>query len=94
MNNALDKNAKLDVNISHLLATDEELEKLKELIIKRLGLNETSPKIIFESSNAKGNFYEVTFKILKPKSSDREVIKECLYSLNLVGWDIRGTYVP
>ncbi|MGV2872039.1 hypothetical protein [Colwellia sp. E150_009] len=74
MSNALDENAKLDVNISNLLATEAELEKLKELIVNDLGNNTTSFEVTFESSNHKGDFYEISFTILKPKSSHRKMI--------------------
>ncbi|MFT5815816.1 MAG: hypothetical protein ACI9VT_003592 [Psychroserpens sp.] len=93
MNNALDENAKLDVNISHLLATEVELEKLKELILKGLGINTTLPKVSCEDSNIKGDFYEVNFTIIKPKSYHKEMIREWLYSLSLVEWQINATYV-
>ena len=93
MNKTLDENAKLDVNISHLLATEVELTKLKELIIKDLGVNTTLPKVSCEGSNIKGDFYEVSFTIIKPKSTHKKMIKEWLYSLSLVGWQINATYV-
>lgn len=93
MNNALDENAKLDVDISNLLATEEELDKLKELIVKKLGVNTTPPKVTFDRSNVKGDFYEVSFTVLKPKSFNVDIIQEWLYSLTLVGWHIDATFV-
>jgi len=93
MNNALDENAKLNVDISNLLATEEELEKLKELIVKKLGVNTTSPTVTFERSNGKGDFYEVNFTIPNPKSFKVDILKEWLHSLTLVGWHVNATFV-
>lgn len=93
MNNALDENAKLKVTIFNLLATKEQLEILQELIVANLGVNTTSPEITFDHANTNGNFYEVNFTILKPKSFNVNVLTEWLHSLTLVGWSVDATFV-
>ncbi|WP_064435753.1 hypothetical protein [Pseudoalteromonas neustonica] len=93
MNNALDGKAKLDVNIYNIQANEEELEELKGLIVKNYRANTTSPEVSFEKSDVRGDFYEISFTILKPKSSDRKIIRELLNSLTLVGCHIDATYV-
>lgn len=93
MNNALDENAKLKVDISNLLATKEKLEKLQELIVEKLGVNTTSPEVTFDRSNKKGDFYDVNFTILKPKSFKVDILTEWLHSLTLVGWHVNTTFV-
>jgi hypothetical protein len=63
------------------------------LIVEKLGVNTTSPKVTFDRSNKKGDFYDVSFTILNPKSFKLDILKEWLHSLTLVGWDINATSV-
>lgn len=63
------------------------------MIVEKLGVNTTSPKVTFDHSNKKGDFYDVSFTILNPKSFKPDILKEWLHSLTLVGWDFNATYV-
>jgi hypothetical protein len=93
MNKILDENAKLKVEISNLLATKEELEKLQELIVEKLGVNTTFPEITFDRSDVKGSFYDVSFTVLQPKLFKVDVLTEWLHSLILVGWRVNATFI-
>lgn len=93
MNNELDENAQLDVEISNVRATDEELEKLKDLIFTGLGNNATSLKVTVVSNDAKGCRYELTFRVLNPRHFKPSTVQDWLYSVALVGWNINTTFV-
>lgn len=93
MNDPLDGNEKLDVNISHLYATDEQLEKLENLIVEGLGSNGTPPNITFVGMDEKGARYEVKFKVFNIKNFKLDIVKNWLHSATLVGWNMRGTLV-
>lgn len=93
MNNELDEHAQLNVEISNLRATDEELEKLKHLIVTGLGKNATPPKITAVSNDAKGICYELTFRVLNPKNFEQSTVQNWLYAVTLVGWTLKATFV-
>jgi hypothetical protein len=92
-NNELDEHAQLDVEISNLRATDEELEKLKHLIVTGLGKNATPPKITAVSNDAQGSRYELTFRVLNPKHFELSIVQNWLYISALVGWSLNATFV-
>ncbi|MFE8072597.1 hypothetical protein QQM79_16175 [Marinobacteraceae bacterium S3BR75-40.1] len=94
MNNEIDENAKLDVEISNLRATEDEVEKLKAMITEKFDRKITNPAITLDRVDSKGApVYEVNFKVLDPKNFKIETIQEFLYSLSLVGWRVEGTFV-
>lgn len=93
MNNELDKHDQLDVEISNLRATEEELEKLKNLIVTGLGKNATPLKIMAVSNDVKGSRYQVTFRVLDPKHFNISTVQDWLYEATLVGWAINATFV-
>lgn len=93
MNNELDAHAQLDVEISNLRATDEELEKLKDLIVTGLGNNATSLKVTAVSNDAKGSRYELTFRVLNPRHFKLSTVQDWLYAATLVGWNLNATFV-
>jgi hypothetical protein len=94
MNNILDGNAQLDVEISNLRATDEELETLKGYIVRGLGKNCTPPIINTDGIDTKGPRYIVTFKVLDPRNFKIDTVKDWLHAAILVGWRLEATFVP
>jgi hypothetical protein len=94
MKNIIDDNANIDVVISSLRATEDEIKKLEYLLIKKIGAISTPPKASMERMDRKGTVYQVTFKVTEPKHFTLEVVQEILESLTLVGWNINGTFVP
>lgn len=93
MNNVLDEHAQLDVEISNLRATDEELGKLKALIVTGLGNNATSLKVTAISNDIKGSRYELTFRVLNPRHFKLSTVQDWLYAAGLVGWNLNATFV-
>jgi len=93
MNNELDEHAQLDVEITNLRATDEELEKLKYIIVTGLGKNATPLKITAVSNDAKGSRYEVTFRVLNPRHFNLSIVQDWLHAATLVGWSLNATFV-
>lgn len=93
MNNALDEHAQLDVEISNLRATDEELENLKALIVKCLGNNATSLKVTAISNDTKVIRYELTFRVLNPRHFKLPTVQDWLYAAGLFGWNLNATFV-
>lgn len=93
MNNEIDENTQLDVEISNLRATDEELKKLKNLISTGLGKNSTPLRITVISNDAKGNRYEITFRVLNPKHFKISTVQDWLYAATLVGWNLNAAVV-
>lgn len=93
MNNELDEHAQLDVEISNLRATDEELEKLKCLIVTGLGKNATPLKITAASHDSKGSRYEITFRVLNPRNFNPSTVQDWLHAVALVGWSLNATFV-
>ena len=93
MNNELDEHAQLDVAISNLRATDEELKKLKDLISTGLGINATPLRITAVSNDAKDSRYEVTFRVLEPKHFNLSTVQDWLYAATLVDWSLNATFV-
>lgn len=93
MNNELDEHAQLEVEISNLRATDEELERLRHLIVTGLGKNATPLKIAAVSNDAKGSRYEVTFRVLNPRHFNLSTVKDWLHAATLVGWSVNATFV-
>lgn len=94
MNHPIDENAQLDVEISNLRASDEELAVLKKLLERGLEAKATAPIIRSVGSDAKGKRYEVTFKVLEPRHFSMDAVKDWLHSATLVGWRIEATVVP
>jgi hypothetical protein len=93
MNKPLDENAKLDITVSNIMATNEEIEEFKKTITTRLKDNCTLPVSVFKRVSSKGNIYEVTFTVLKPKHFNLDLIGHFLHTLKIVGFRIEGTYV-
>ncbi len=93
MKNELDEHAQLDVEITNLRATNEELEKLKHLIVAGLGKNATPLKITAVSNDAKGSRYEVTFRVFNPRHFNLSTVQDWLYAVALVGWSLNATFV-
>ena len=93
MNNELDEHAQLDVEISNLRATDEELEELMTLIATEFGNIATPPKITGVSNDANGSRYELTFRVLDRRHYRESTVQDWLYAVPLVGWRLYTTTV-
>ena len=94
MKNNLDKQAQLDVEITNLSATGEEIEKLKNLIVTRLGNNFSTLEIKTVSNDVKGSIYEVSFRVLDPMLYNDSMVQDWLYEAGLVRWCLDSTFVP
>lgn len=94
MKNIIDDNANINVVISSLRATENEIKKLENLLIKKIGAISTTPKLSVERMDQKGTVYQITFKVTEPKHFKLEIVQEILETLTLVGWNINGTFVP
>jgi len=94
MNNILDENAQLEVEISNLRATDEELETFRSYIVRGLGTNATPPIIKTDGIDAEGLHHIVTFKVLDPRNFKIDTVKDWLHATLLVGWRLDATFVP
>ncbi|OIQ65612.1 hypothetical protein GALL_528270 [mine drainage metagenome] len=93
MQNELDENANLNVEISNLSASPEELERVMNRISKSLGTSATVPKVTSMSNTKNGSRYTVEFVVLKPPRFNIDSVKDWLHSENLVGWRIDATFV-
>lgn len=93
MNNKIDEAAQLDVEISNLYATTEEIDKLKKFIAFRYNGNTLPPVVRLVGSDKKGEKYEIFWRIIDPSSFRLEKIQEWLYEANLVGWKLNLTVV-
>lgn len=93
MKNNLDKQVQLDVEITNLSATGEEIEKFKNLIVTRLGSNVSVLKIKAVSNDVKGSIYEVSFRVIDPRLYNDSMVQDWLYEAGLVRWCLDSTYV-
>ena len=93
MNNTLDKNAQLEVEISNLRATSEELEQLKSCITNGMGNNGTPPVSLLDGEDSKCSRYIVTFRVLNPRNFNTSTVQAWLYAAKLVGWSLEATFV-
>lgn len=95
MNKTIDEHAQMDVVISNLRATDEELEKLINCIVRGLGNKATHPVAKLDGMDTKGSRYVVTFKVLELRNlSPVDIVRKWLDKLELGGFEINGTLVP
>ncbi len=93
MSNSINEDLNMNVTISNLQATEDEIKKLEELLIKEFRTISTHPKINLEGTNTKGNLYKATFTVTDTRYFDLKSVQELLYSLVLVGWSLDGTFV-
>lgn len=93
MQNAIDENAKFNVEVSNLSASSEEIERFKNLISANLGANATVPRVTSMSNTKNGTRYTVEFVVLRPQRFNIDSVKNWLHSLNLVGWRLDATPV-
>ena len=93
MKNNLEKQAQLDVEITNLSATGEEIEKLKNLIVTGLGNNVSTLQIKAVSHDVKGSIYEVNFRVIDPRLYNDSMVQDWLYEAGLVRWCLDSTFV-
>lgn len=87
-------NGQLNVEITNVKASDEEIEKLKACIAKGIGSKNAAPVVQLEGMSAKGTRYTVKFSVRGPTYFDLSNVQEWLYSVGLVGWQIEAKSGP
>lgn len=93
MDNKLGENAHLDIAISNLHASEDELGKLRSLVAKNLGSNAINFSIQSVAITAKGAQYEVKFTVINPKHFNLDRLRDWLHEALLVGWHLNATFV-
>lgn len=84
----------LNVKISNVRASDEEIERLKTAIASGIGSTNALPVVKFEGADRKGSRYTITFAVRGPRAFSLSTVQEWLYAVPLVGWDIAATAGP
>ena len=93
MSNRLGENFHLDVEISNLDGTADEMKKLRTLLIS--GLEGIATGLSFGSSASadKGALHIVKFRVLDGKNFELDSVKGWLHQALFVGWQINATSV-
>lgn len=94
MHHEIYEDGQLNVDISNVRATEEEIEKLKEAIIRGIGPRNMPPVVTLKGEDKRGNFYRVNFAIRGPMRFDLETVGKWLHSAFLVGWRIEAQAGP
>lgn len=94
MHHEIYENGQLNIEIHNIRATDDEIEKLKEVITNGIGHQNIPPVVTPEGMDQKGGRYRINFAIRGPRHFELETVQQWLYSVGLVGWNIDAKAGP
>lgn len=94
MHHEIYENAQLNVVINGIRATDEEIEKLKEVITRGIGHQNIPPVITSNEGDKRGAIYSANFALRGPRDFHDETLAKWLHSVGLVGWSFESHAGP
>ncbi|MCG8517502.1 MAG: hypothetical protein MI794_05875 [Pseudomonadales bacterium] len=90
MNRKLDEFAQVQVEITRLKASGEEVERLKELIKERFYNNVES----IVSKYIGNGFYGIYFRFIDAKKFNMTHVEKLLHGACFDNWKVSGVFVP
>lgn len=87
-------NGQLNVEISNVVASKEEIEKLKACITQGIGNTNAAPLVRLNGMDQKSIRYTVKFAVRGPAHFNLSSVQDWLYSVGLVGWNIESQAGP
>ena len=92
MQNEIRENGQLNIVITNVTASNEQIDQLKEHIATGIGAANNPATIKLSRSSPKGNAYTVTFSVRGPRHFDISSVGDWLHSIGVVGWDIEAQH--
>ena len=88
------ENGQLNVEISRLCATKQEIEALQSVLVKQLGPHNQPPIVTLDRMDQKSDWYTVKFALRGLTFLKLDTVREWLHSAGLVGWNIDAQSGP